>query len=124
MLADSAEANRTLEAEFARWAKAVGLPEKLQDQCLRLRFRASQARGDLKAAVESCEKMVAHFSGGAKPDKTAAAHWQEELAGVWLLLDHNYAKAEQAWLQRNQLAGESDKDWPYWPPLKDVPNGP
>ena len=30
MLADSAEANRTIEAEFARWAKAVGLPEKLR----------------------------------------------------------------------------------------------
>ena len=29
MLADSAEANRTIEAEFARWAKAAGLPEKL-----------------------------------------------------------------------------------------------
>ena len=30
MLADSAEANRTIEAEFARWAKATGLPEKLR----------------------------------------------------------------------------------------------
>jgi len=30
MLADSAEANRTIEAEFARWAKAVGLAEKLR----------------------------------------------------------------------------------------------
>jgi len=30
MLADSAEANRTIEGEFARWAKAVGLPEKLR----------------------------------------------------------------------------------------------
>ena len=30
MLADSAEANRTIEAEFSRWAKAVGLPEKLR----------------------------------------------------------------------------------------------
>ncbi len=30
MLADSAEANRTIEAEFSRWAKAVGLPETLR----------------------------------------------------------------------------------------------
>jgi len=30
VLADSTEANRTIEAEFARWAKAVGLPEKLR----------------------------------------------------------------------------------------------
>jgi len=30
MLADSVEANRVIEAEFARWAKAVGLPEKLR----------------------------------------------------------------------------------------------
>jgi capsid protein len=30
MLAESAETNRTIETEFARWAKAVGLPEKLR----------------------------------------------------------------------------------------------
>jgi len=30
MLTDSAEANRTIEAEFGRWAKAVGLSEKLR----------------------------------------------------------------------------------------------
>jgi len=30
MLADSAEDNRTIEAEFARWAKSVGLAEKLR----------------------------------------------------------------------------------------------
>ena len=30
MLAESAETNRTIEAEFARWAKAVALPDKLR----------------------------------------------------------------------------------------------
>jgi len=30
MLADSAKANRTIEAEFSRWPVAIGLPEKLR----------------------------------------------------------------------------------------------
>ena len=30
LAAGSAEGNRTIEAEFARWAKVVGLPEKLR----------------------------------------------------------------------------------------------
>ncbi len=78
-LADSAKANRTIEAEFARWAKAVGLPEKLRTMrqaCAQdgepfaLLANNDKLRSPVKLdvrlieALRGCQKKVAAGAGG------------------------------------------------------------
>lgn len=75
-------------------------------------WNACQAKG----CQEALEQLAA-----AHTNADEKARCYERAAEAALTFSNEYPAAKKMWLKANEIRGKPDRDWPYWPDLKDVP---